>query len=111
VIYTVGHTEGYAARFSDTADGPPTKLGRRADLNGEPYDGGSVWPTREAAQAWLDANPDKPWSVYGVIADWDTDTEPSRVGQEWHDLLVDSLLVDLGTVTPPDENGGHALLR
>jgi hypothetical protein len=92
VIYTVGHTELYERRLTDPD--PATKLGRQT-LDGEPYNGGSVWRTREEAQAWLDANPDRPWSVYGVEADWDTDTEPSLVGEPWHDLLHDSRLVRL----------------
>lgn len=91
MIYTVGHTKQYEQRLTEPE--PAMKLGRQI-IDGEMYDGGSVWPTREAAQAWLDTT-DKPWSVYGVDADWDTDTEPSLAGAEWHDLLRDARLVRL----------------
>lgn len=93
MIYTVGHTKQYEQRLTDPE--PAMKIGRQVSDGVVIYNGGSVWPTREAAQAWLDANPDHPWSVYGVDADWDTDTEPSLAGAEWHDLLRDSRLVRL----------------
>jgi len=34
----------------------------------------------------------KNYTVYGVIADWEKDTEPSKEG-DWNDLLIDARLV------------------
>lgn len=83
MIYTVGHTVSYKRAFNTP---PVIKIGRRSN-----YPGGSVWKTyEEAAQhRRLDQ------SVWGVKADWDTDTEPNRLGHPWHDLLVDAEVVDL----------------
>jgi len=81
MIYTVGHTASYEQYFQEQTT--PKKLGRTDD-----YPGGSVWMTKEAAQKHCN----KEYSVYGVIADWHTDTAPSHDG-DWHDLLVTSVLV------------------
>lgn len=61
------------------------KKGRTAD-----YAGGSVWRTQNAALK----NCPEGYAVFAVAADWDKDTTPSKDGN-WHDLLVDSLLIKL----------------
>lgn len=77
-IFTIGTREWYDPGL---ATGRLQKKGRN-----ESYPGGSVWKTpQEAARH---CKPEQ--SVYEVLADWDTDTEPSRSGMDWHDLLVTS---------------------
>jgi hypothetical protein len=90
MIYTVGWRESYQAGFRSGE--PFRKKGRAGD-----FPGGSVWRTR--AEAAAHAGPG--YSVYGVRADWETETAPSD-GGPWHDLLVDAELVDLGSA-----EGGH----
>lgn len=83
MIYTAGFAAIYEQSFRDLAPTHPKKKGRDGD-----YPGGSVWRTREDAQRYLDeAGQAATYRVYGVDADWDTDTEPSRSSGPWHDLL------------------------
>jgi hypothetical protein len=81
LLYTIGYRPHYEKALSQ---GKVVKLGRRPD-----YAGGSVWRTFDEAQAHCD----KDHSVYGVDADWETDTAPSR--NDWHDLLYDRPIVKL----------------
>lgn len=83
MIFTIGYTENYERYFIEQPK--PRKLGRTAD-----YPGGSVWRTFEEAKL----NCPDGYSVYGVLANWETDTEPSNEG-EWHDLLITSDLIKL----------------
>ena len=83
MIYTIGHTESYHRYFEE--QGTPSKKGRTED-----YSGGSVWKTIEDAEKHCP----KGYSVFGMIADWDKDTEPSKDG-DWNDLLIDADLVKL----------------
>ena len=84
MIYTIGHQKSYELYFEE--QGTPRKLGRTKD-----YGGGSCWQTKDEAQKHCPEG----YSVYGVMADWDRDTEPNREGGSWHDLLVTSDLVKL----------------
>jgi len=87
MIYTLGHTEAYERYFQE--QGVPQKLGKTDD-----YVGGSVW------QSFSEANKHRlklkmnDFSVYGVLADWNSDTEKSLDG-DFHDLLVTSDLIKL----------------
>lgn len=93
MIFTVGRTSIYEPYLRD--DPTAAKLGRGIDHNGNYYPGGSVWRTHQAVQTYLDAtDQNKEFSIYGVVADWETETEPEP-GQEWHRLLVTSKLVKL----------------
>jgi len=83
LIYTIGRTESYESYFREQQN--PQKLGREHD-----YAGGSVWKTKEDAQASCPEG----CSVYGVLADWDTETVKGE-GDNFHDLLVTSLLVKI----------------
>lgn len=82
MIFTVGHEESYE-RYFEEQENLPRKLGRTED-----YVGGSVWKTVQEAQKYCP----KDYKVYGVLADWENDTVPSKEGP-WHDLLVTSPLV------------------
>ena len=90
MIYTIGHTASYERGFiaTERTGQPLLKRGKTKD-----YSGGSVWKTHTEALAH--ARRKGPYSVYGVIADWETETEPS-LHSDWHELLVDARLVRLG---------------
>lgn len=93
MIYTIGHTENYERYFKE--QGTPQKLGKTDDYFSEEYPdgkypGGSVWKTREEAQKGC--HPD--YSVYGVDADWDTQTY-NNPGESFHSLLVTANLIKL----------------
>lgn len=96
MIYTFGRTSGYDADLSARDD--VMKIGRRGD-----YPGGSVWRTREEAQAFVDSLPNefcpkwhaKDFSVYGVLADWETGAYQGETGVPWWNLKEDSPLVKL----------------
>lgn len=84
MIYTIGNKDSYERYLFEQGD--CKKKGRDGD-----YDGGSVW--NDAGTAASHA-PDG-YAVYGVLAEWGRDTEPSRSGGDWHDLLSSATLVRL----------------
>ena len=75
MIYTVGNTNNYMEYFKEQKQ-PQKAIG------------GSVWKTREEALRFCKNG----FSVFGVMADWDTDTVPNK-GGDWHDLLIPANLV------------------
>jgi len=83
MIFTLGHTASYLSYFKNYPC--PKKKGRTDD-----YVGGSVWVGYKDALNRCSEG----FSVFGVEANWDKDTIPSREGN-WHDLLVDAPLVFL----------------
>lgn len=83
MLFTIGHTKSYLQYFEEQTT--PLKKGKEGD-----YPGGSVWKTKEEAQYNCPAE----YSVFGVLADWDKDTEPSLEGT-WNSLLISSELVKL----------------
>ncbi len=85
MIYTCGNTKSYEQYFKE--EKYPKKKGK--DLDGG-YVGGSVWKTRQEAQQHCPIN----YSVYGVDADWNNDTE-TIPNQTWNNLLIDALLIKL----------------
>ncbi len=91
MIYTIGYAEHYEKQFKESeAQGKPLiKIGRTID-----YNGGSVWRTREEAQSYLDGRGMHEYSVYGVLADWDRDTEGNKY-HSFNNLLVNSELVKI----------------
>lgn len=105
MLYTVGRTAHYLVSHAlgVRADRRPHKLGRRAratdpSLFGtrwylRPYPGGSVWETREGAQAWIDARGLHRFSVFGVDATSEQSGDPWEPGGTWRDLLVDAPIV------------------
>jgi len=85
MIYTVGHTESYLKYFQEQEH--PKKKGRDGS-----YRGGSVWKTYQEAKCY--APVDSGYSVFGVLADWDFDTEESPEG-DWQNLIINAELVRL----------------
>lgn len=90
MVYTIGHEASYEQYFKEQAPEVPEKLGR---VEKENYLGGAVWNTREQAQQ----NCPVGYKVYGVEADWKTDTaEPEAPdGSGMRHLLKTSPLVRL----------------
>jgi hypothetical protein len=96
MIYTFGRTSSYDEAFK--ANTPPMKVGRSED-----YEGGSVWQTKTAAQAFVDSLPNEScpdwrredFSVYGVDASWENDTYQSDPSVSWRSLKRDALLIHL----------------
>ena len=83
MIYTIGNSENYLIYFAEQAR--PLKKGRDKD-----FQGGSVWKTFDEAAKY--APKGSGFSVFGVLADWDRDTEPHE-GESYHDLLINAELV------------------
>jgi len=92
MIYTIGHKATYDAGLE--ANGNEwCNLGRQGG-----YRGGAVWRTRQEVQRAADANDG--YAVYGVLADWERDTEAAKTPEGHgkicpHDLLRTSRIVRL----------------
>jgi hypothetical protein len=93
MIYTIGETESHDRHL---AMGGTVRLLGRTDPNRGGLGPGSVWKTPEDAKAYLDEYPraHKGHSVYGVLAEWDSQTAPSA-DRTYQELLVSSDLVKL----------------
>lgn len=96
MIYTVGHKKSYEQGFKEYKDEPLAfrKLGKKSMWNGKPYAGGSCFKTKESACEYLDANMLNTYSVYGLDADWETDTEWDGES-EYRNLLRDATLLKI----------------
>lgn len=87
MIYTVGNTKNYKAAIEE--HGEIYKQGETID-----YAGGIVFETQEDATAYIELmSKSKEWSVWGVDANWITDTYPDMEGYTY--LLWDSLIIEL----------------
>jgi hypothetical protein len=91
LIYTVGHTESYELGFEQFKDNPEDfkKMGKRED-----YSGDSVFMHREQAELFLVESGITDFAAYGLLADWDKETEPNDHGQ-FNNLMIDAQLVKL----------------
>jgi len=67
-------------------------MGKRNNYNGKPYLGGCIFKTYQDAKNYLNKNNLNNYSIFGVLANWENDTEPD-INEEYHSLLVDSQLV------------------
>lgn len=94
MIYTVGHTKSYLKYFDEFKNSPEKflKMGRRNNYQGKYYPGGCVFKTQNDAKNYLDKNNLNTYSIFGVLADWENDTEPD-INEGYHSLLIDSQLV------------------
>ena len=82
MIYTVGKTGVYDEALAKSP-------------NLENAKGGLVWKTRDDARNHLmETKQDKTFSIYGIEADWDKDTEPALEGK-WRVLTKKAKLVKL----------------
>lgn len=76
MIFTIGITENYDRYIVDF-------------FPLEKAMGGSVWSSYADAQAFCLPNQ----SVYGILADWEKDTQPNKEGGPWNDLLIEARIV------------------
>lgn len=82
MLYTIGNTESY------------TRYLAQYGAECKKAVGGSVWRTyREASKYLKGERKDDEYSVYGVDANWDTDTEPTEY--KWHSLNKDCRIIEL----------------
>ena len=93
MIFTIGHQKNYlkAIAFS----GAIYKVGRRAPCDEFPngYAGGYAFASIEDAQRRIEeAYEGRGFAVFGLLADWESDTEPSSDGW-WRNLVTDALVV------------------
>jgi hypothetical protein len=93
MIYTVGDRAEYNPRLEDFLEVGTDfhKLGKGVH-GGKPYAGGSVWQTATEAQDYLNRESLSSYSVYGILADWDIDTE-QLAGEPFRRLLRDAQIV------------------
>ena len=93
MIYCIGRRDRYEAGLD--REGPFLKVGRGL-RKGVWQDGGTVWRTEEDARAFIERNGiGETRDVYGVLADWDSDT--IQLGNEpYRRLLKTSGIVRLG---------------
>ena len=94
--WTIGDTESYRQGFLDAAARGKKlrKIGRTDPKLDEPYEGGCVFRTPEAARAFIDAG-DRPYSVYGLKLPngWMQDVDESREAEEGHCFLVNTAII------------------
>lgn len=98
MIYTIGTTENYERGIDEqAAKGQPLmKVGKHSE-HGAAYPGGSCWKTKEDAEQYIrEHGIGDTFSVYGLDADWERDTEPAgEEGASWRSLLRDAPVVSL----------------
>jgi hypothetical protein len=98
MIYTIGHKENYLAAIAER--GTVHKIGKRepnmrAEIYPNGYPGGYAFLTIEDAQRRIvEEGKVGEWDVFGLEADWESDTEPAPNGW-WHNLLFDAALIVL----------------
>lgn len=93
MIYCQGRTKSYLESkiFCDKNNIPFKKKGRDLTEN-PPYEGGSVWKTKE--ECFKECP--KAYSVFGVLADWEKDTVKNiDENVKYRDLLIDANIVIL----------------
>lgn len=100
MIYTIGHAENY--RPAIAKNGIVHKVGRDGKKGPwwfriwgvrSNYPGGYAFKTMKDAQRRIDeAYPTSGFAVFGLKADWETDTVPSKKGW-WHHLINDSEII------------------
>lgn len=90
MIFTMGHKESYDSGIA-MHGAAFLKLGKTDDYKGAPYPGGAAFKTYADAQAYASAY-HPTWAVYGVLADWDKDTE-QLPGEPYRRLLRTAQIV------------------
>ena len=94
--WTVGNTNSYDRALAEAASGgdPVRKVGRNDPDLTEPYGGGCVFRTPEAAQAFIDAH-GHPYSVYGLKLPngWGQDVDEAREAEEGFCSLLNAAVI------------------
>jgi len=93
MIYTIAITETFDKLFEEGP--PPVKQGKFVRADGSTYGGANVFKTEEAAREYIeDFNFQDRYSVYGLDADWNTQT--TQTGKKsCNQLLVDAAMIKL----------------
>lgn len=92
MIYTIGNEKNYKEAID--LHGWVHKTGKNED-----YEGGYAFRTYEDALCAIqELGQEGVWVVFGLLADWEKDTEPNTV-HWWHNLLKDSIIVPLDKST------------
>jgi hypothetical protein len=96
MIYTLGHTESYLEYYNECLknDSKFLKLGKKEMYEGKPYPGGYAFKTLNEALQYLEDNKMFDYSVFGLNADWDKDTEHNE-SKLYNNLLNDSEIIIL----------------
>lgn len=90
MIYTVGHKESYELGMLELGE-RFRKLGA-CEINGEPYEGGIAFLTKEEAFDYLKEHSLVDYDVYGLEANWETDTK-QLPNETFHRLINSSRIV------------------
>lgn len=91
MIYCIGLRMRYENAFAAAA--PVIKTGRAVGDDGRPYPGGWVWQSAEDARRFIAVNGlFATHDVYGVLADWERDTELGD-GEQTRRLIRDAEVV------------------
>ena len=102
MIYAIGQRARYEPKLA--LPKPLYKIGKGVDKEGRPYAGGSVWATEAAARQFIaDMGIAATHNVYGVVADWQADTE-QLPGEPFRRLLRHAQLVALKPAGSPTAN-------
>ena len=92
MIYTIGNRKSYQEALAEATFGKAVKkVGRRDD-----YSGGYALRSMNDALRLIEELGCPEYGVFGIMADWDKDTEPADDGW-WRYLLVDARIVDIGS--------------
>lgn len=87
MIYTIGNTLSYEKYFANPEYWKETGVPQKAI-------GGSVWKTKDEVLEYLSIGyHGADFTIYGVSADWEKDTE--NTGKPWNNLLRDADLIIL----------------
>ncbi|SCM79820.1 conserved hypothetical protein [uncultured Pleomorphomonas sp.] len=93
MIYTIGHRESYRRGLAEMQS-TFFKLGK-GEYKGEPYAGGAAFSSWDDAATYLvSTGHQDDYSVYGLMADWEADTEQLE-GEPFRRLLRDAQIVSL----------------
>ena len=105
LIYTIGLRQKYDPAFAlmerlnrEGRGIPINKNGKGIDSRGQPYGGGWVWRTEADARSFIAEQGFSDRDVYGVLAEWEADTEQLD-GEPFRRLLKDSEMVRLSPAT------------
>lgn len=104
MIYTIGNKKNYLETIKE--HGTIQKTGKaimeeqqewcEENRLGYDYIGGYCFLTQEDARRRIDeAYADRGFAIFGLNADWETDTYPNPEGGWWHNLLIDADIIVL----------------
>ncbi len=96
--YTMGNKKSYDEALQTEPE--VKKTGQQIEADGQPYEGGIVFRTREAATEYLSRHPEWPYGIYGLVlpTGWDEDVRPMILpGEDHHRLKNSAIIIALDT--------------